>query len=121
MSKLDKRRSRIRRHIRIRSRVAGTSTRPRLCVFRSLNHIYAQLVDDVRGHTLASASTLSPEVKKSSNGGSKKEAAALVGSLIGRQALEGGIREVVFDRGGYRYHGRVKALTEAARQAGLKF
>jgi large subunit ribosomal protein L18 len=101
--------------------VAGTSSRPRLCVFRSLNHIYAQVIDDAQGNTLASASTLEAEVKSGADGKAKSARAELVGSLLARRALDKGIEQVVFDRGGYKYHGRVKALAEAARREGLKF
>ena len=121
MAKLDKRQSRRSRHNRIRARVSGTQERPRLCVFRSLNHMYAQLIDDAAGHTLAAASTLCQEVATDSKDAPKHTAAQEVGSRIGKLALEKGIKQVVFDRAGYRYHGRVKALAEAARQAGLKF
>lgn len=116
-----KRLARERRHKRIRTQVTGTAVRPRLCVFRSLNHIYAQVIDDARGHTLATASTLDPELKADLNGKNKTDKAGLVGSLIAKRALDKGIKEVVFDRGGYQYHGRVKAVAEAARQQGLKF
>ena len=103
-------------------RLSGTTDRPRLCVFRSLSHIYAQIIDDSEGHTLACASTLDHEVKGETNGGRVKVGKAeLVGSLMAKRALEQGITQVVFDRGGYKYHGRVKALAEAARQGGLKF
>ena len=99
----------------------GITSRARLCVFRSLNHIYAQVIDDSQGHTLTSASTLDPEIKDETVGKMKAGKAELVGSLVANQALAKGINQVVFDRGGYKYHGRVKALAEAARQAGLKF
>ncbi len=105
----------------MRSKVSGTASRPRLCVFRSLDHIYAQVIDDDRGHTLASASTLDPEVRSEAGAKPKVEAAKLVGQLVAQRALEQGMATVVFDRGGYKYHGRVKALAEAAREAGLKF
>ena len=110
-----------KRHARIRLEVGGTSSRPRLCVFRSLNHIYAQVVEDEGGHTLVASSTSDPEVKAEAKGKPKCEAAKLVGTLVARRALEKGVNKVVFDRGGYKYHGRVKALAEAARQAGLVF
>jgi len=113
--------ARQRRHARIRAQVEGTTSRPRLCVFRSLNHIYAQIIDDLQGHTLAFASTLDPEIKDKLDGKAKSAKAELVGSLVAKRALTKGINQVVFDRGGYKYHGRVKALAEAARQAGLKF
>ena len=109
------------RHLRVRTKVVGTSTKPRLCVFRALKHIYAQLIDDSVGHTLASASSLDPETRTGEEKHSKMSAAELVGTLVAKRALEKGITQVVFDRGGYKYHGRVKALAEAVRQAGLKF
>ncbi len=113
--------ARVRRHRRVRSKIHGTSERPRLNVFRSLRHIYAQVIDDIEGHTLASASTLDQELSSQIVELSKTESAKLVGSLIADRAKEAGITTVVFDRGGYQYHGRVKALAEAAREAGLKF
>ncbi len=113
--------ARVRRHRRVRSKIHGTSERPRLNVFRSLRHIYAQVIDDIEGHTLASASTLDQELSSQIAELSKTESAKLVGSLIADRAKEAGITTVVFDRGGYQYHGRVKALAEAAREAGLKF
>ncbi len=116
-SKSDRRRN---IHRRIRHRISGSSERPRLCVFRSLKHTYAQLVDDSAGSTLLTVSTLSLSGQKLKNGGNV-EAARKVGKLIADQAKERGIETVVFDRGGYIYHGRVKALAEAAREAGLKF
>ena len=113
--------ARLGRHHRIRLKLKGTSSRPRLCVFRSLNHIYAQVIDDSQGHTLVSASTLDPEIVGDTAGKSKTDKAALVGSTLAKRALSKGINQVAFDRGGYKYHGRVKALAEAARQEGLKF
>lgn len=113
--------ARYNRHVRVRTKVQGTASRPRLCVFRSLQHIYAQVIDDSRSHTLASASTIDPEIKGETNGKKKAAQAELVGSLIAKRALSAGIKQVVFDRGGYKYHGRVKTLAEAARQGGLKF
>lgn len=113
--------ARQRRHARIRANIKGTTLRPRLCVFRSLNHIYAQVIDDSRQHTLASASTLDSDVATELDGKVKIARAELAGSLVARRALATGIRQVAFDRGGYKYHGRVKALAEAARAAGLKF
>ena len=101
--------------------IKGTTSRPRLCVFRSLNHIYAQVVDDTKGHTLVAASTLDPETRAQMNGKTKAGQAELVGTAIAKKALEQGIKEMAFDRGGYKYHGRVKALAETARQSGLKF
>ncbi len=113
--------ARLRRHLRVRAKVKGTTSRPRLCVFRSLNHIYAQVIDDLGGQTLASASTLDPEIKSMVNGKKKTAQSELVGSLVAKRALSQGIKQVAFDRGGYKYHGRVKALAEAARREGLKF
>ena len=113
--------ARKRRHARIRAKVVGTTSRPRLCVFRSPNHIYAQVIDDSQGHTLTSASTLEAEIKGEAAGKAKTGKAELVGALVANRVLGKGINQVVFDRGGYKYHGRVKALAEAARQAGLKF
>jgi large subunit ribosomal protein L18 len=101
--------------------VKGTISAPRLCVFRSLNHIYAQVIDDARGHTLVSASTLEPEIKSVAAGKTKTAESELVGSLVAKRALSQGLNQVAFDRGGCKYHGRVKALAEAARQEGLKF
>ena len=121
MEKGKTRAARYRRHARVRIKVEGTTSKPRLCVFRSLNHIYAQAIDDSQGFTLTSASTLDPEIKTDTTGKTKKGKAELVGSLIAKRVMSKGINQVVFDRGGYKYHGRVKALAEAARQAGLKF
>ncbi len=121
MSKVEPRVARLRRHTRVRAKVKGTTSRPRLCVFRSLNHIYAQVIDDSLGHTLTHASTLEPEIKGEAVGKLKAGKAELVGSLVAKRALSKGITQVVFDRGGYKYHGRVKALAEAARQGRLKF
>ena len=121
MEKDRRRVARHRRHARVRGKVEGSGSTPRLCVFRSLGHIYTQVVDDIRGHTLVAASTLDPELAKELDGKAKTARAGLVGSLVARRALAKGITAVVFDRGGYRYHGRVKALAEAARQGGLKF
>jgi len=113
--------ARYRRHARVRAKVEGTTPRPRLCVFRSLNHIYAQVIDDWRGHTLTTASTLDPEIKDELAGKVKTARAELVGFLVAKRALSKGVNQVIFDRGGCKYHGRVKALAEAARQEGLKF
>jgi large subunit ribosomal protein L18 len=121
MTRVEPRLIRKRRHARVRAKIVGTDSRPRLCVFRSLNHIYAQVIDDVKGHTLVTASTLDAEIKGGVDSKSKSARAELVGSLVAKRALSVGINQVVFDRGGYKYHGRVKALAEAARQAGLKF
>jgi large subunit ribosomal protein L18 len=108
-----------KRHRRVRLRIEGTSERPRLNVFRSLNHIYAQVIDDTEGHTMVSASSLEAAIQDA--GGTKAEQARFVGELVGQRAVEQGISQVVFDRGGYKYHGRVKALAEGARKAGLDF
>lgn len=111
---------RLIRHRRLRRKISGTPERPRLAVFRSLNHIYAQMIDDTVGHTVVSASTLDKELREKLNSTKDIEAAKAVGELIAKRALEKGIKEVVFDRGGHKFHGRVKALAEAARNAGLK-
>lgn len=113
--------ARLRKHVRVRKKVSGTTERPRLSVFRSLNHIYAQIIDDTTGTTLVSASTLDPALKGKIKFGGNKEAAKEVGKLIATKASEKGIKRVVFDRGGYIYHGRVKELADAAREAGLEF
>ncbi|GBD10960.1 50S ribosomal protein L18 [bacterium HR23] len=112
---------RIRRHLRIRKKVVGQPARPRLAVFRSNKHIYAQIIDDTRGHTLVSASDLDKEVRDQATGQRKMERAVLVGRLLAQRAKMAGIEKVVFDRGGFRYHGRVKALADAAREGGLQF
>jgi large subunit ribosomal protein L18 len=109
------------RHLRIRRVVRGTAERPRLVVFRSLNHIYAQLIDDTAGRTLVAADSRSPEFAQRAQKGGNVAAAKVIGELIGERAKARGISRVVFDRGGYQYHGRVKALAEAARAAGLAF
>ena len=116
-----KRQQRERRHRRVRTRVIGTQARPRLNVYRSLTGIYAQVIDDTVGHTLASASTIDKDVQAQIEGKSKIEAAKIVGQLVGQRAKQAGVGLVVFDRGGYRYHGRVAALAEGAREAGLEF
>lgn len=121
INKIDKNQERLVRHKRVRTKVSGTSERPRLCVYRSTSQIYAQIIDDVKGVTLASASTLDKEVKALCNGKSKTEQAKIVGEQVAKRALEKNISEVVFDRGGYIYIGRVRALAEGAREAGLKF
>jgi len=117
---LDRKVARLRRHRRVRKKVFGTSERPRLSVFKSIKHIYVQIIDDQSGSTLVSASTLLPDVRDKVTG-NNAETAKVVGAEIGKRALEKNITKVVFDRGGYLYHGRVKALAEAAREAGLKF
>lgn len=113
--------ARKRRHIRIRKQVNGTAEKPRLNVYRSLNEIYAQVIDDTKGHTLVAASSLDRELKKKTKGMTKKEQATLVGQTIAERAKEKGIKEVVFDRGGYKYIGRVAALADGAREKGLQF
>ena len=118
VKKTDRKMERTRRHIRVRRKISGTAERPRLCVYRSNTNLYVQVIDDVAGKTLVSASTLEKTVK---NKHSNKEAAKEVGTLIAKKALEKNITEVVFDRGGYIYHGVVKELAEAAREGGLKF
>ncbi len=118
---VDRRIARERRHDHVRKTVVGTSERPRLNVFRSLNHIYAQIIDDSVGHTLASASTIDQEVRDQVAGKSKTDQAEVIGKVVAERALAKGVTMVVFDRGGYKYHGRVKALAEAARKAGLDF
>jgi large subunit ribosomal protein L18 len=120
-SRIDRRQSRVKARRRIRGRVAGSAERPRLAVFRSLNHIHVQAIDDAQGHTLAAASTLDPECRAKLKSGGNLEAAKLVGSAIAARLLTKGIKLAVLDRGGFRYHGRVKALADAAREAGLQF
>lgn len=117
----DKVELRERRRKRIRKKIFGTPQRPRLCVFRSLNHIYAQIIDDTKGHTLVAASTLDKELRQLPGHKGNKEFAKKVGELIAERALKLGITKVVFDRAGYKYHGCVKALADAARQKGLQF
>ena len=119
--KLSRNAHRQRVHLRVRTRVTGTPDRPRLCVYRSLGHIYAQLIDDRTGRTLASASSLDKEMRKQLKGGGNVAAAKVVGKAIAERARAAGVELVVFDRGGYKYHGRVQALAESAREAGLKF
>ena len=111
--------ARRKRHDRIRLHLEGTGSRPRLAVFRSLNHIYAQVIDDASGRTLAAASTVESELRGSSS--TKSEEAAVVGRLVAERAKAAGVERVVFDRAGYQYHGRIKALADAAREAGLEF
>jgi large subunit ribosomal protein L18 len=113
--------ARKKRHDRVRKTVIGTTDKPRLNVFRSLNEIYVQVIDDTKGHTLVSASTIDKEIKKKFKGMSKKEQAKLVGETIAERAKKKGIKTVVFDRGGYKYIGRVAALAEGAREKGLQF
>ncbi len=112
---------RLRKHVRVRKKIHGTPERPRLDIFRSLNHIYAQVIDDTNGITLVAASTLDGALKGKIGYGGNKAAAAEVGKLVAQKAINKGIKQVVFDRGGYIYHGRVKELADAAREAGLEF
>ncbi|SDN78245.1 50S ribosomal protein L18 [Bacillus sp. OK048] len=119
ITKLDKNASRKKRHARVRAKLSGTAARPRLNIFRSNKHLYAQLIDDMSGTTLASASTMEKDLNLEST--SNVEAAKLVGELVAKRAVEKGITAVVFDRGGYLYHGRVQALADAARANGLQF
>ncbi len=121
MAKKSRNEMRKKRHMRVRKKLAGTTERPRLNVYRSLNQIYAQVIDDSVGHTLMAASSLDAEIKPELEGASKSEQARIVGRVVAERAQAGGIQQVVFDRGGYQYHGRVKALAEGAREAGLKF
>ena len=121
LKKADKNAKRLQRHKRVRRKVFGTPQRPRLCVFRSSNNIYAQIIDDTNRVTLVAASSLDEAVKGAVNHTGNKEAAKMVGELVAKKAVEKGITEVVFDRGGYIYHGRIKELAEGAREAGLKF
>ncbi|MFY9296949.1 MAG: 50S ribosomal protein L18 [Clostridiales bacterium] len=120
IKKIDRNAARKVRHKRVRKKIFGTAERPRLNVFRSLNHIYVQIIDDVKGHTLVSASSLDPEIRNVSDK-TKKEVARMVGELAARRAQEKGIKKVVFDRGGYIYHGRVQEVAAGAREAGLEF
>ena len=119
ITKADKNVTRKKRHARVRTKLSGTAARPRLNVFRSNKHIYAQLIDDVNGVTLTSASTLDKDLTVDSS--SNTDAAVKVGELVAKRAVEKGVTEVVFDRGGYLYHGRIQALADAARENGLKF
>jgi large subunit ribosomal protein L18 len=121
ITKADKNKARLKRHLRVRKKISGTTERPRLSVFRSSKHIYAQLIDDVTGVTLASASTVDKELSGEAGSGGNVEAARKVGELIAKRAKDKGYESVVFDRGGYLYHGRIQALADAAREAGLQF
>jgi large subunit ribosomal protein L18 len=121
ITKQDKNVARKRRHIRVRRKLEGTQQRPRLNVFRSSNHIYAQVIDDSQGVTIVSASTLDPEIRAAIGHGGNIESAQKVGELVAKRAIEKGIKSVVFDRGGYLYHGRIQALADSAREAGLEF
>ena len=121
VSKESRQEIRVKKHMRIRNRFSGTAERPRLAVFRSNNHMYAQIIDDTVGNTLVSASTLEKEIKAELNKTNDVEAAAYLGKVIAKRAKDKGISEVVFDRGGFLYHGKIEALAEAAREAGLVF
>lgn len=121
MTEINKRLARIKRHKRVRKNISGSSERPRLCIFRSLKHIYAQVIDDQKGITLVSLSTLNPEIKSKEKYQGNIEAAKMLGSLLAKKIEEKGIKEVVFDRGGYLYHGRVKAVAESAREGKIVF
>lgn len=121
ITKEDKNKARLKRHLRVRKKIQGTTERPRLNVFRSSKHIYAQLIDDVKGVTIVSGSTLDKELSANIGNGGSVEAAAKVGQLVAERAKEKGYAVVVFDRGGYLYHGRIQALADAAREAGLEF
>ncbi|PWL47947.1 MAG: 50S ribosomal protein L18 [Clostridiales bacterium] len=120
INKIDKNAVRQKRHQRIRNKISGTASRPRMAVYRSLSNIYVQIIDDSIGHTLAAASTMDKDLAASLEGKTKTEAAKIVGEKAAKLALAKGINEAVFDRGGYIYHGRVEALAEGAREAGLK-
>jgi len=121
ITKMDKNQDRLKRHLRIRKKISGTAACPRLSVYRSLNHIYAQVIDDDARVTLVAASTMEKDIAKAVEGKTKKEAAKIVGTKIAEKAMAKGITEVVFDRGGYLYTGRVASLADGAREAGLKF
>ena len=121
VSKESRQKVRVKKHIKLRNRFSGTPERPRLAVFRSNNHMYAQIIDDVAGHTLVAASTLEKDVKAELEKTNNVDAAAYLGTVIAKRALEKGINTVVFDRGGFIYQGKIEALAEAAREAGLEF
>ena len=121
IKKIDKNQERLRRHVRVRKKVFGTAETPRLSVYRSLNHIYAQVIDDVKGVTLCSASTMEKSVKAEIKDMNKTDAAKVVGKTVAERAVKAGVKEVVFDRGGYLYTGRVQAVADGAREAGLNF
>ena len=121
VSKESRKEVRVKKHMRIRNRFSGTAQRPRLAVFRSNNHMYAQIIDDTVGNTLVSASTLEKEIKSELEKTNNVDAAAYLGTVIAKRAMEKGIKEVVFDRGGFIYQGKIAALAEAAREAGLEF
>ncbi|WP_438348983.1 50S ribosomal protein L18 [Paenibacillus sp. FA6] len=121
ITKQDKNKARVRRHLRVRKKITGTAERPRLNVFRSSKHIYAQLIDDVAGVTIVAASTVDKELSEGITNGANVESARKVGELVAKRAKDKGYASVVFDRGGYLYHGRIQALADAAREAGLEF
>lgn len=121
VSKESRQKVRAKKHMKIRNRFSGTAERPRLAVFRSNNHVYAQVIDDVAGKTIVSASTLEKDIKAELKNTDDIEAATKIGDVVAKRALDKGIKAVVFDRGGYIYHGKVKALADAAREAGLEF
>jgi large subunit ribosomal protein L18 len=121
LAEIDKRLARIKRHKRVRKNISGSSERPRLCIFRSLKHIYAQVIDDKEGITLVSLSTLNPEIKRKEKYQGNIKAAKMLGSLLAKKLEEKGIKKVVFDRGGYLYHGRVKAVAESTRKGKIVF
>lgn len=121
ITKINKNQDRKKRHLRVRGKVSGTAEAPRMCVYRSLNHIYVQVIDDTVGNTLVAASTLDKELKGTLAGKTKNEQAKMVGALAAKKALAKGIEKVVFDRGGYLYTGRVQNLADGAREGGLKF
>ncbi|HOQ16296.1 MAG TPA: 50S ribosomal protein L18 [Defluviitaleaceae bacterium] len=112
---------RVNKHLKVRKKIFGTSERPRLSVFRSDKHIYAQIIDDTKGHTLVAASTVEKDIKSKIEKTNNVDAAKVVGEMIAKRALDKGVKQVVFDRGGYIYHGKIKALADAAREAGLEF
>jgi large subunit ribosomal protein L18 len=121
ITKGDKNKARLKRHLRVRKKIEGTTARPRLNIFRSSKHMYAQIIDDIKGVTIVSASTLDKELVEQIGNGGNVEAARKVGELVAKRAKASGIEQVVFDRGGYLYHGRIQALADAAREAGLEF
>lgn len=121
VNKKSRKEVRVKKHMRIRNRFSGTAERPRLAVFRSNNHMYAQIIDDTVGHTLVAASTVEKDIKAELTKTNNVDAAAYLGTVIGKRAVEKGIKQVVFDRGGFIYHGKIAALADAAREAGLEF
>lgn len=121
IKKVSRQAVRVKKHIKLRNKISGTSERPRLAVYRSNNNIYAQVIDDVKGHTIVAASTVEKAIKDSLEKTNDVAAAVAVGEAVAKKALDKGVDTVVFDRGGYIYHGKVKALADAAREAGLKF